>query len=192
MGFPRQEHWYRLPFPSPGDLPDPGIKPTSPALQADSLPLSHLGSPFDIYTLPYIKYITNKDLLCRTQNSTQYSGMLYMRKESKRVDIYMFRLTHDTKWVCLQSLPTSGSFPMSQLFTSSGQSVGAPASALASVLPMNVQGWFPLGLTVLNSLLSKGRSRVFSSSIVQKHQFFSTQSSLWSNSHLCAWLMEKP
>ena len=78
---------------------------------------------------------------------------------------------------CPQSFPASGSFPMSQLFTSGGQSIGASASA--SVLPMNIQGWFPLGLTGLISLLSKGLSRIFSSTTVRKHQFFSTQPSLW-------------
>ena len=70
----------------------------------------------------------------------------------------------------LQSFPASGSFPMRWLFTSGGQSIGISASA--SVLSMNIQGWFPLGLTGLISLLSKGLSRVFSSTAVQKHQFF--------------------
>ena len=70
------------------------------------------------------------------------------------------------------NLPALGSFPMSWLFTSSGQSIGASASA--SVFPMNIQGWFPLGLTCLNSLLSKGLSRVFSSTTVWRHQFFGT------------------
>ena len=77
---------------------------------------------------------------------------------------------------CLQSFPALMSFPMSQLFVSGGQSIGV--SALVSVLPMNIQGWFPWGLTGLISLLSKGLSRVFSNTIVQKHQFFSTQLSL--------------
>ena len=81
---------------------------------------------------------------------------------------------------CLQSFPASRSFPMSQLFASSGQS---RTSASSAVLPINTQGWFPLGLTGLNSSLSKGFSRVFSSSIIQKHQLFSTQPFLWSNSH---------
>ena len=75
---------------------------------------------------------------------------------------------------CLQSFPASGSFPVSQLFASYGQSIGA----LASVLPMNIQDWFPLWLTGLISLQSKGFSRVFSNTTVQKHQFFSTQLSL--------------
>ena len=77
---------------------------------------------------------------------------------------------------CLQSFPVSGSFQMSQFFTSGGQSIEVSASA--SVLPMNIQDWFPLGLTSLISLQFKGLSRVFSNTIVQKHQFFSTQLSL--------------
>ena len=88
----------------------------------------------------------------------------------------------------LQSFLPSGSFPMSQLFTSSGLSIGV--SAL--VLLLNIQGLFPLGLTWLISLQFKGLSRVFSNTIVQKHQFFSAQPSLWSNSHMCTWLLEKP
>ena len=91
---------------------------------------------------------------------------------------------------CLQSFPPSGSFPMSQFFASGGQSTGASASA--SVLPMNIQGWFPLGWTGWISLQSRGLSRVFSNSAVQKHQFFSTQPSLWFNSHVHAWLLKHP
>ena len=77
---------------------------------------------------------------------------------------------------CFQSFPASGSFPMSQFFTSSGQSIGVSASA--SVLPMNTQDWSPLGWTSWISLQSKGLSRVFSNTAVQKHQFFGTQLSL--------------
>ena len=84
----------------------------------------------------------------------------------------------DTLFSCPQSFPASGSFPMNWLFTSGGQSVGASTSA--SVLPMNIQGWFPLGLTCLISLQSKGLSRVSSNITVWKHQFFSTQPSLCS------------
>ena len=83
---------------------------------------------------------------------------------------------------CPQSLPASGSFSMNQLFASGGQSIRTSASA--SVLPKNIQGWFPLGLTGFVSLLSKKLSRVFSSTTVQKHQFFGVQLSLWSNSHI--------
>ena len=80
----------------------------------------------------------------------------------------------------IQSFPASGSFPMSQFFTSSGQSIGASASA--SVLPMNILEWFALGWTGWNSLQTKGLSRVFSNTTVQKHQFFSAQPSSQSNS----------
>ena len=86
----------------------------------------------------------------------------------------------------LQSFPASGSFPMSQFFKSGGQSFGV--AALASVLPMNIQGWFSLGWTGWISLQTKGLSRVFSNTTVQKHQLFCTQLSLWSNSHIYTWL----
>ena len=91
---------------------------------------------------------------------------------------------------CPQSFPASGSFQMSLLFTSGGQSIGVSASK--SVLSMNTQDWFPLGLTDLISLLFKGLSGVFSNTTVQKHQFFSTQPSLWSNSHIHMGLLERP
>ena len=91
---------------------------------------------------------------------------------------------------CPQSLPASGSFPMSQLFTWGGQSTGVSASA--SVLPMNTQDWCPLGWTGWFSLQSKGLSRVFSNTTVQKHQFFNTQPSSQSKSHIHTWPLEKP
>ena len=91
---------------------------------------------------------------------------------------------------CPQSLPASWSFPMSQLFTWGGQSIGV--SAPASVLPMNLQDWSPLGWTGWISLQSKGLSRVFSNTTVQKHQFFSAQLSSQSNSHIHTWPLEKP
>ena len=86
-----------------------------------------------------------------------------------------------------QSLPTSESFEIKQFFASGGKSIGVSASA--SVLPMNIQDWFPLGLTGL-ILQSKGLSRVFSSTTVQKHQFFSAQLPLWSSSHIHTWVLE--
>ena len=90
---------------------------------------------------------------------------------------------------CPQSFPASGSFPVSHSFTSGDQSIRV--SAFAPILPMNIQGWFPLGLTGLISLQSKELSRVFSSTIIWKHQFLSTQPSLWSKSHTHTWLLEK-
>ena len=91
---------------------------------------------------------------------------------------------------CLQSFPTSGPFQMSQLFASGGQIIGVSASA--SVLPMNTQDWSHLGWTGWISLQSKGLSRVFSNTTVQKHQFFGSQLSTWSNSHIHTWPLEKP
>ena len=92
---------------------------------------------------------------------------------------------------CPQSLPTSGSFQMSQLFTWGGQSIGVSASK--SVLPVNTQNWHPLEWTGLYLLAAyRGLSRVFSNTTVQKHQFFSTQPFSWSNSHIHTWLLEKP
>ena len=91
---------------------------------------------------------------------------------------------------CPHSFPASGSFLVSQFFPSGGQSIGVSASE--SALSMNTQDWFPLGLTGLISLKFKGLSRAFSNTAVQKHQFFCTQLSLWSNSHIHTWLLEKP
>ena len=89
---------------------------------------------------------------------------------------------------CLQSFPALVSFPMSQLFASGAQSSGASALSL----PMSIQDWFPLQLTSLISLLSKGLSRVFSRTTIQKHRFFGAQPSLWSNCHIRTWLMKRP
>ena len=91
---------------------------------------------------------------------------------------------------CLQSFPTSGYFLMSWLLVSGGQSIGASASA--SVFPMNIHDWFPVGLTGLISLQSKGLSRVFSNTAVWKHQCFDAKPSSWSNSHIHTLLLEKP
>ena len=90
---------------------------------------------------------------------------------------------------CFQSFRASGSFQMSQFFSSDGQSIGVSASV--SVLPITIQDWFPLGWTGWISLQSKGLSRVFFNTTVQKHQFFSAQFSLWFNSHIHTWLLEK-
>ena len=89
---------------------------------------------------------------------------------------------------CLQSFPATWSFPVSQLFASGGQSIGTSASV--SVLPMNIQGWSPSWLTGLISLQPEGLSRGFSSTTIWKHQFFGTQPSLWSNSHIHIWLLK--
>ena len=91
---------------------------------------------------------------------------------------------------CLQSFLASGSFPMSQFFASGAQSTEVSASA--SVLLINIQGWFPSGLASWISLQSKGLSRVSSNATVQKHHFFGAQPSSQSNSHIHTWPLEKP
>ena len=91
---------------------------------------------------------------------------------------------------CLQFCPASGSFPLTQFFASGGHSIGVSSSA--SVLPINTQDWFPLGLTGWISLQSKGLSRVFSNTTVRNHQLFSAQLSSQSNSHIHTWPLEKP
>ena len=91
---------------------------------------------------------------------------------------------------CLPSFPASGSFLMTWLFQSGGHSFEAAASV--SVLPMNIQHWSPLGSTGLITLQFRGLSRVFPNTTIKKHQFFGTQPSLWSNSHIPTWLLEKP
>ena len=98
--------------------------------------------------------------------------------------------------LCCPLLLLPSVFPSSKVFYNEsplhpgGQCIGASASA--SVLPVNIQGWFPFGLTALISLLSKGLSRVFSSTTIWKHQFFGSQPSLWFSYHIHTWLLEKP
>ena len=93
-------------------------------------------------------------------------------------------------FVCLQSFPASESFPMSGLFAPGEHNIGVSAST--SVLPMNIQGWFPLGLTSLISLQFKGLSQVFSSTTIQKHRLFGAQPFLGFKSHICTWVKGKP
>ena len=192
MGFSRQGYWNGLPCLPPGDLPDPGIEPVASAWQEDSLSLSHKGSSL-VTLLLFSHWVVS------------YSLQPY-RLQDARLPCPSLSL-----WVCSNSCPlsqwchpiisssaaplsfypqsfsASGSFPMSRLYASDGRSIGASAS----VLPMNIQSWFPLRLTGLISLLSKGLSRVFST-IVRKHQFFGSQPSLRSSSHIRTWLLEKP
>ena len=130
---------------------------------------------------------------CSTQASLSFtisqSLLKLMPIESVMPSNHLILLCHPF-FLLPSTSPATGSFPVSQLFSSGDLSTGASASAL--VVPMSIQGWFPLGLTGLISLLSKGLLRVFSSTIIQKHQFFHAQPSLWSNCHICTWLLEKP
>ena len=179
MEFSRQNYWSGYQFPSPGDFPNPGIEPRCLALQADSLPSELPGKPHSVQFSHWVM-----------SNSLQPHGLQHARfpcpTPTPRAYSYSCPLS---QWChptisssvvpfssLVQSFPASESFPVSQFFKSGGQSIEVSASA--SVLPINIQDWFPLGLTGLISLQSKGLSRAFSNTTVQKHQFFSAQLSL--------------
>ena len=171
MGFSRQECWSGLPCPSPGDLPDPGIEPRPASLQADSLPQSQQGSPCG--SARYAKFqrwpFSSVQFSCSvTSDSLQPHGLQHARLPcpspiprncsnscpSSRW-CHPIILSSDVSFSSrLQSFPASESFPESQFFTSGGQSI----EASASVFPVNIHDWLPLGLTVLISLQSRGLS----------------------------------
>ena len=142
-----------------------------------------------------IVYSLNHVQLCDPMDcSTPGSFVLHYPPEFAQTHVHWINWCHPTTsssvtpFSCLQSLPASGSFPVSWLFVSGGQSIGASVP----VLPMTIQDWFPLGLIGLISSQSKGLTRIFCSTTVWKHQFFVTQPSLWSISHICTWLLNKP
>ena len=175
-GFSRQENWSGLPFPSTEDLPDPDIEPRSPALAgrfwedpiltSSSVQLLSLSDSLRPHGLQHTRPPCPSPAPGFYLNSCPLSQWRHPTISSSIVPFSS----------CLQSFPASGSFQMSQFFASGGQSIGVSASA--SVLPMTSQDWFPLGLTGWISLQSKGLSRVFSNTTVQKHQFFGGQLSL--------------
>ena len=178
---------------SPGHLPNLGMERVSPALQAVSLHLSHQGSP---------KIVSIQFSVSVVSDSLQPHGLQHARPPRPLPTPRVYSTSCSlSQWChpmissvvpfssCFQSFPASGSSPMSQFFTSGGQSIGVSASAL--VLPMNIQDWFPLGWTGWISLQSKGLSRVFSNTIAQKHKFFGSQLSSQSNSHIHTWLLKK-
>ena len=149
LGFSRQEHWSGLLFPSPTHESEQWK--WSRSVVSDSL------RPHGMPHQTALSFTISQSLLkFMSMESVSYLTI------SPSAAFFSF---------CLQSFPASGSFLMSRLFTSGGQSIGVSASA--SVLPRNSQDWFPLELTGLISLWSKGLSRVFSNTTVQKHQFFS-------------------
>ena len=127
---------------------------------------------------------------CSTLGSPVYLLELAQTHVHQVGDYHWTMSSSVTLFACFQSFPASGSFRMNQLFASGGQSIGASASA--SVLAKSTQGWFPLRLTVLISLLPKGLSRVFSSTAVWMHQFLSVLPSLLSSSHVCTWPLQRP
>ena len=187
VGFFRPEYWSGLLFCSPGGLPDPGMETTSPALAGGFSTTEPSGKPslcciLESYWVQFSHSVVS--------DSLQPHGVQHARLHCPSPTPKACSNSCPCSWgchptisssvvpfsSCLQSFPASGFFPMSLFFTLDGQSTGASASA--SVHPMNIQDWFPSGLTGWISLQSKGLSRVFSSTTVQKHQFFSAQLSL--------------
>ena len=196
MGLYRQEYWSGMPLPSPGDLPNPGTEPASPALQADFLLSKPSGKPPVIQFSQFSCSVVSDSLQPHELQHTRPpcpSPSPGVHPDSRSSSQWCHPAISSSGVPfssCPQSLPASESFPMSQLFTWGGQSTGI--SALASFLPKKSQGWSPSEWTGWISLKSKGLSRVFSNTTVQKHQFFSTQLSSQSNSHIHTWPQEKP
>ena len=202
-GFSWQEYWSGLPFPPPGDPPSPGVVPhLLRLLQEDSSLLSHqewllmIQNGYQSYLLLLFSCWVMSDSLWPPKSQLSRFPCLSLSPGVCSDSCPLSQWCHLTILFsvipfssCPQSFPASGSFPISQLFASGGQSIGTSASAPA--LPMNIQGWFPLGLAGL-ILLSRRLSRVFSSSGVWKHQFSGTQPSLWPIPHIHAWLLGKP
>ena len=182
MEFSRQDYCSEQLLLSPGDLPYPGIKPGSPAFQVDSLPSKPAGKPIYLLRFGSVHFscsvVSDSLRPHETQHTRTPCPSPTPGVHSKSCSLS--RWCHPTISSsvipfssCLQSFPASGSFPMSQLFTLGGQSIGVSAST--SVLPMNTQDWSPSEWTGWISLQSKGLSRVFSNTTVQKHQFFGAQ-----------------
>ena len=196
-GLSRQEYWSGLPCPPPGDLPNPGMESRSPTLQADSLPSEPPGEPKLMHRFSSVQSLSRVQLFVTPWTAARQASL-----SSPTPGVYpnsspLSRWCHPTISSsvvhfssCPQSIQASGSFQMSQFFASGGQSTGVSAST--SVLPMNIQDWSPLGWTDWISCKSKGLSRVFSNTTVEKHQFFGAQPSSQSNFHIHTWPLEKP
>ena len=203
MGFSRQEYWSGLPYLPPGDLLNSRIEPTSlisAALAGGFFTTSATWEAPCVCVCVCVLLFSLKVMSTSLQPIKLQHSRLPCLSLSPRVcsnSCPLSRWCHPTIWSSVPFLLLLHSiFPSIRVFsTELPLCFRCPkfgASASASVLPMNIQGWFPLGLTGWISLLSKGVSRVFSSTTVQKHQFFGTQPSLWSNSHICTWVLEKP
>ena len=184
MGFPRQDYWTGMPFPSPGESSQPRDRTcvSCPGRRV----LYHWTTRRELLLFGYSvlsnslwpRGLQHAQLPCPSQSPGACSNS-YPLSQWCHPTISSSVIPFSS---CPQSFPKSGSFPVSQFFTSGGQSFGTSVSA--SVLSMSIQDWFPLGWTGWISLQSKGFSRVFSNTTVQKHQFFSTQLSFWSSSHM--------
>ena len=185
--------WVAISFSS--DLPDPGIQPKSSALAGGFFTTEPPGKPLFQSVSQFSHSVVSDSLRphesqhtrppCPSPTPRVYSNSCPSSRWCHPIiSCSVFPLS---SWP--QSFPASGSCPISRLFTLGGQSIRASASA--SVLPVNIQDWFPLGMTGVISLLSEGLSRVFSSTTVWKHQFFDVQPALWSISYTHTWLLDK-
>ena len=162
----------------------PSVIPVPHSLVLNHTPYCHIVFAYAAFPVSSVQPLSHVQLSATLSNSR--SLLKFMSIESVMQTTISSSVVSSSS--CLQSFPASGSFPVSQFFLSDGQSIGASASA--SVLPMNIQDWSPLGWTDWLSLQSKGLSRVFSSTTVQKHEFLSVQPSLWFSSHIHTWLLE--
>ena len=199
MGFSRQEYWSGLPFPSPGDLPNPRIKLKSPLL------------PGRFFTTePPIYYLVVQSLihvwLFATPWTAACQASLSITISQSSIKLMSIKSVIPSNYLilCHPFLLLPSVFPSMRIFSNESAlhirwpkywsfsfSI-CPSDAYSGVLLMHIQDWFPLELTGLISLQSKGLSRVFSNTTVQKNQSFGAQPSLWSNSHIHTWLLEKP
>ena len=184
MGFSRQEYWSGLPFPSPEDIPDPGIHPGLRHCRQTVYHQSHQRSPsFEFSSVQFSSvaqlYPTFWDPMdCSTPGLPVHQQLPEFTQTHVHWVSDAIQSSHSVIPFSshLQSFPASGSFQMTQFFASCGQSIGVSDST--SVLPMNTQDWSSLWWTGWISLQSKRLSKVFANTTVQKHQFFSTQLSL--------------
>ena len=198
MGFSRQEYWSGLLCLLPGDLPDPGVEPTSltsPALTGRFFTISTTWEAPHSTSVQFSRSVVSDSLWpdefqhSRLPCPSPTPGELDSRPSSQWCHPAISSSVVPFS-SCPHSFPASESFPMSLLFSWGVQSTGV--SVLASFLPKKSQGWSPSEWTGWISLQSKGLSRVFSNTTVQKHQFFSTQVSSQSNSHIHTWPLKKP
>ena len=184
MGFSMQEYWSGLPFPTPGDLADPGIELVfllSPASSDRFFTTSATWEAEREYQFSSVQSLSCVQLFA-TPWTAAHQASLSITNSRSLLKLMSHELVMPSNRLTLssssrlQSFPASGSFQMGQFFTLGGQSRGVSAST--SVLPMNIQDWFPWGWAGWISLQSKGLSRVFSHTTVQNHQFFGAQLSL--------------
>ena len=173
MGLSRQEYWNGLPFPPPRDLPDPGIERESPAVADEFFTTGPPGKPQQAPSVQFSSVTQSCSALCNPRDcSTPGFPVHYQLLELTQTHIHWVGDAIQPSHLLSSPSPPAfyvshhqGLFPRSQFYAAGGQSIGVSASA--SVLPMNIQDWFPLGWTGLISLLSKGLSRVFSNTTVQ-------------------------